>query len=267
MIQMYLLLGSVGLLILIFSFEAVHLQNIEKLRSRVAEKIKLQKRAERIEESQKITEERRSERAKKKIDTSLLPEIKALYRRAEADLSRGNIEHAEQILVQLLALDPEHLGGNEKLALIYLKTDRAKKAEIIYLNLLKKQFNNAVILSNLGLAYYKQSNYRDAIASYERAIGIDSKKAARFASLGQIYLLTRQPKKALENFERAFRRDRRNVEYLFLMAESHKQMGKWGKAREIIEKVLQIQPYNQIAKDELRKLSEQHVLAEPEELA
>jgi len=265
MIQIYLFFGSVGLLFLIFAFQGLHLKNIDRLRNRVAERIKLQKRAERIEESQKVTEERRTKRSERKTNTTLLPEIKALYRRAEADFSRGNHEQAEQILVQLLALDPEHLAGNEKLALIYLKTDRARKAEIIYLNLLKIQPENPVLLANLGLAYYKQNNYREATVFYEKAITFDSKKPARFASLGQIYLLTRQPKKALESFERAFRRDRRNVEYLFLMSEAQKQMGNWEKAREIIERILELQPYNQIAKDDLRKLSEQHVLAAPEE--
>lgn len=266
MIQLYLLLGSLFVLLLLLLVQGFHLRALDRLKKRVSETIKVQQRAEKIAKAKEVKSKRIKKTTKNKVDSKLFPEIKKLFRKAETELSRGDVEHAQQLLVQLLALDPSHKEANEKLGLIYLKTDQPKKAELIYENMLEVDPRNAVMLSNLGLAYYKQNKYKEAVDAYEKAIEIDSRKPGRYAALGQIYLLVHKPEKALDNFEKACRRDRRNVEYLFLVSEAQKQMGKWEDCKTTLEKILGIQPYNQAAKDELRKLSERHVLGEPEQV-
>lgn len=267
MYQLYIALISLVLLILIFSVQNLRLKKIENIKVIMAEKIRLKGRAQKIADSKKYLQTRKEQNKENKSGKKYnehLSEIQTLLRHAEVDLARGKFDSAEQMLIQLLAFDAKHITGHERLALLYLKTERPHKAELVYNELLSNNAKNDANWANLGLAYYQQGKYRQAISSYEKSIRIDSKKASRYAALGQIYLITRRSEKALENFEKALRRDRKNIDFLFLKVEGLKQVGDYIQTKEILEKILNIQPYNQSAKEELRKLIEQHALHEPE---
>lgn len=102
--------------------------------------------------------------------------------------------------------------------------------------------NDAVAYYNLGEMYFKQEEYKKAIAAYEKAIQIASDYAEAYCSLGRAYGKTGKCKKSKDSFERAIEINPNYAEAHYLLgvlAYNHKR---YGKSMESIKRAVEINP-------------------------
>lgn len=253
MIQPYLILAS-GLAI------TGVLQRRKKLNLKVKQ---VQRQFER--EQQKMNDTSRAENLLRarisleekshKIQESIV-QINILMRKAETQFAREEWAKAEKNLVQVLSFDEHNLKANRLLGLTYLHRGEWKKAELIYKNLFDLEPREASHYGNLGLAFYHQAKYPFAREAYKNALRIDDKKASRWVSLGQVYLKLKDFTSAQDAFAHAVKLEGRNLEYLFALAEACELGANIKYARKTYERILELSPYSEEAKEKLAKLEE-----------
>lgn len=174
--------------------------------------------------------------------------INALMRKIDICLARNDFIDAEKMLLNILAIDNDHIDANVKLALVMMKTENYDKAIHMYHRCLELLPNDPVLYTNLGLCYFKKKNYNMSIACYNRAIEIDDTKASRFVNLAYVYSVIGDAKEAIKNYEQAVIREPNNVDYIFLLADSYSEQGMREEAKYYYKRILEIEPFNDEAK-------------------
>ncbi len=154
---------------------------------------------------------------------------------------------AKKCLIQSLALTRDELIVSLKLARVYLESGDLKRAEMLYKRLLDNNEDNPVIYQNLAIIYTKKKNYKEAIQSYIQAIEINDKDDKTLVGLGRLYKLMMRHSLSAECFKRAAELKPREVEYLFLLADSCKCADDYSNALFTYEKILTLEPYNERA--------------------
>lgn len=87
--------------------------------------------------------------------------------------SNGQYEEAKQIYLEFLKEEPEQPDISNLLGLIYLNTGELTLAKQ-YLKTALKGFRCADFCRNMGLVYYKEKNYDEAIKLFDEAISYES---------------------------------------------------------------------------------------------
>jgi tetratricopeptide (TPR) repeat protein len=187
-----------------------------------------------------------------KKDSSV--EARRLLRKAEVYAGRKEYPQAEKYLIEALSLDENNKEINKKLALVYLKQQKYPKAELVYLRLIEQGSHDSTVYSNLGLVLYNENRLDMAIKAYQKAIDIDPKRAARYANVGQIYYELQDINSAILYFEQAFKWDNKNIDYMFILAKLYEEKNVKEKAKFFYHKILDIEPYNEEAKEGIRNL-------------
>lgn len=183
-----------------------------------------------------------------------LKETNDLLRRAELFLAREEFPEAERLFIHILAFDENHPKALQKLAYLYLQTESYPKAETLYRQLAEAAQNDAGIYTNLGLTLFHQKNFAGAIGAYEKAIALDPERAARYANLGQVLFVHSEMEKAIECFRTAVAKEPRNIHFLYLLADACLEAKHFVEAKKWYERILDFSPYDEDAKEEVRRL-------------
>ena len=128
--------------------------------------------------------------------------VKQRFEHAVSLMQSGNTEQAEVELRDVMLLAPQQAAPVVDLSILYRKQGKLEEAEQI-LRTSAAQSANAMVLTELGLTQRMRGEFRDAQASYEKAITVDPKYAPAYRDLGvvsDVYL--GDAPKALTAFER-----------------------------------------------------------------
>lgn len=193
-----------------------------------------------------------------------LARFKDEMRRAEMAIAKKNMVEAKKSLIQAMSLTNDETPVALKLAGIYMESNDFKRAEALYRKLLDKDQDNPDIYENLGKIMLKKKAYKEAVQAYVRAVELDDKDDQKFIALGKLYHLMMRYGVAAECFKRAAELKPREVNYLFLLADSCKADDDYENALFTYERILTMEPYNERAKtstqDVRLKIKEQEVL-------
>lgn len=256
MLHIYVILGSFLLILLIFLNRSKIMQKDEKLQKAFERKKRREELAkiakEDIAENKTFVEEK-TETIQQREEVNL-SQITSFIKRAETLLAKDNIQEAEKLLIQVLSIDQDNFVANSMLALIYLKTQSDSKAEVIYRKLLEMKPRDPALYTNLGLAFYNQAKYPESLESYSFAAKLDPNKPGRHINVGQVCFVLRMFDEAIIYFKEAIRLSPRNVDYLFMLADTYREKGDLKEAKETYNKVLNFEPYNNEAQEEVRRL-------------
>lgn len=188
------------------------------------------------------------------VDPKLIVKGENLFKKAELELKRGNLEDTEKLLIQAISMNPSHLDSHAKLASIYMSQQSYGKAELIYRKLVIALPEEALFHSNLGMSLFAQKKYFDAKQSYEKALEIDDQRTGRYCSLSRIHFELGDYEDAILNIEKALQLDPDNVEYGLVLANYHKEVGNKEKAKDIVNNILEHFPESEDAKEMLKEL-------------
>lgn len=247
----YFLFSLSGIVLLFFRKSYIISKN-----SKIQKELERQSRLELLAEEAKAEERMASsrnyqEKEEGEIDYAT---IGKLLKRVYMLFSQKIYPEAEKILVQILSLKDDHIEANEQLALLYLQTKSYKKSENIYRKLSELSPKDPAVFTNLGLVLFHQNHFKEAVSAYEYALSLDPKHPTRHANIGQVYFVLRDFDQAVQHFKIAIKRAPKSVEFIFMLADTYREMGEYGQAKRMYVSVLDIEPYNAEARDEVERL-------------
>jgi tetratricopeptide (TPR) repeat protein len=221
------------------------------------------KRAKKKEKNERVKAVKELERASALKHKALrnLGAINDLMKKVDQDIMAGNDDEALKTLIQIISLDENHRKANELMAKLYLRTEKFKKAELIYKKLIDHHPFDPEYYANLGESFYQRRQFKASTRYYEEALNLDKNNPQRYISLGNVYLTKKDYSGALEFYLKAHRLNVRDVELMFLIVETCLNNTNPITAREYLHKILDYEPYNQQAKsllgEVLRDLKEE----------
>lgn len=190
------------------------------------------------------------------VEPKKVAKADTLVKKAEMVLSKGDLKHGEQFLIQALALDPSNIEIYHKLGLLYLKNGQFGKAENMYQKLISSAHLDPVFFSNLGVALYQQKKLEEAKVNYKKAIELDATRPGRFFSLAQVMKELGEVQEALEHFKKAVEMDKGNLDYLLTLAQAYLEADLRAEARLLLDDIVAAFPENQDAKDMMKRAGE-----------
>jgi len=249
MYQLYLFIGALLVITVIVSRRShVYLRDKkQKFKEEVAQKVdELQKERHQMQ-TERFKDIYLQEQKGKKYDFS---QYKLILRKADIAMARKQWTEAKKCLIQSLANSRDEFQISLKLAQVYLESGDVKRAEMLYKRLLEVDPNNASIYTNLAKIYTTKKYYKEAVQAYVNAIEIDDKDDKSLIGLGRLYRLMMRHSLAAECFKRAAELKPREVEYLFLLADSCREDDDYENALFTYERILTLEPYNERALNE-----------------
>lgn len=216
-----------------------HDEKVEKERDKNAELLDIPK------------PKKRRQKAPKDASKSIKSRAEAMCKKAESKMQEGKDEEAIKYFVQALALDPSHIETQHKLAMLYVQKQMYGSAAALFKSLAELT-GEAIHYSHLGLAFYNQKLFEDAIAAYQKAVEIDATRPQRFASLARVYRETAQLQEATVALNKALELDPENQDFLLFLADLKTQMGNFAEAKIMLNKILEKNPEHKEALEFLK---------------
>jgi tetratricopeptide (TPR) repeat protein len=93
---------------------------------------------------------------------------------------------------------------------------------------------------NLGAAYYKSKDYERAIESHNRAIELEPKHSINYHNKGAAYFRLQKYENAVGCFEKATDLDKKQVISFGWLADTHKEMGNFQRAKDYYMRAYEI---------------------------
>jgi predicted O-linked N-acetylglucosamine transferase (SPINDLY family) len=118
---------------------------------------------------------------------------------------RGQWQQAEQLYLQVLAVDPNQADALHVLAVISGQTGRLDRASEYLRTILRIRPGWAAAHNNLGMVYISQHRLSDAAASFREAVRLDPTFAAAHNNLGNALGELGQPAEAAVSLQEAVR--------------------------------------------------------------
>lgn len=172
----------------------------------------------------------------------------ALYKVAKNKLQNRQYTMAGHFSKMGLEVNPKNPSLLSILAQTYSSLKLYKEAIPHYEKLIELGRESVFIYTKLGFAYYRESNYKDAIKMYKNALQVEDRSSDTHYTLGKLYALTGD----LDNSETHFlmailiKNQPVDAEYLSL-ALTYKMQKKHKEALEYFNKALAENPENERA--------------------
>lgn len=194
-------------------------------------------------------------RSKPVVTAVTLQKARTLVRTAEKVLLQGKVEEAERLYIQVLTLQPDAHQVRAQLAKLYLTSGREAKAEAMYREVVQYA-DDVSYHANLGLAFYRQGKYEEAIEAYQHALERDPKSPERVAALGRASMAAQRFEEAAQYLERATVSLARDTELLRLLAECYLQLNDKVSAEATYRRINKVEPYDQEIKEKMLALAQ-----------
>jgi tetratricopeptide (TPR) repeat protein len=167
-------------------------------------------------------------------------------------ISQERLPDAQKAFQQALDLDPnasDALGGVLNIYLMQKQPDKALAAA-------KAQIAKSPNSSPFHLMYghlLEQQNHdlRGAEAEYRRALELDKNNVEAYEKLGLVQGLEGSPDQALQTFLDAAKRNPKEITLYLLAGNVYEGKHDWENARQMYQRVLEVQPQNPLASNNL----------------
>lgn len=247
--QLYIFIASLAILMGIVAhrnwvFERARRAEFDKDVSIKVKELQKERQKEAVDE--RFRESHLKEQQKKKYDISV---FKFTFRKAEMAMAKQQWNEAKKLLIQSLTQTREEMPVSLKLASVYMESGDLHRAEELYKRLAEMDPQNPDIYENMGKIYAKWKRYKEAVAAYVQAIGLDDKDEKKLIALGHLYFLLMRPSLSAECFRRAAELKPRDTNTLFLLADSCRDAEDYENALFAYERILTMEPYNEKARE------------------
>lgn len=183
-----------------------------------------------------------------------MPEVSSTIDQPKADAEEETKQTAEQLYLNAIKADPNNQQAYEGLGRLYLQEKNFKEAAETFKFLTRLDPGRDTYWSNLGLSLYSIQQYKEAVVAYEKALNINGKVPARWVNMSLCYEALHDLPRMIKALNQAIQLDRRNVNYLQLLAEAYLKAQNKVRAEEVLEQVLAIDPTHKGAREKLMKI-------------
>ena len=159
---------------------------------------------------------------------------------------------AEKAYLTVLELDPSSSEGLSGLMRVYLAQKDADKAIAAANTQIAKSPNNSGFYDLLGTALFdNKKDYRGAEAALRKATDLDKNNTDAILKLGQVLNAEGSGDQALALFQQAVKDHPRDVPLYLLLGEMLEAKHDWSGAKVAYQQLLEVQPENPIASNNL----------------
>ncbi len=158
----------------------------------------------------------------------------------------------ESRFIKIIGKDPHNEKAFAGLAELYLSQNKHAEALETYQFLVKHYPQTASYHEKLGDLYLHQKKlFHKAVEEYEKAIELIPASAGNYINLGMALAAQSHVEEALLNFRRAIDLEPTNPHFLMVFAENLEKNGEFAAAAEALQKVLELEPTNYLAREKL----------------
>lgn len=180
-----------------------------------------------------------------------MPEVAGLIDQAK---TARDGRTAEQLYLNAIKNDPNNQQAYEGLGRLYLQEKNYREAGETFKFLTRLDPRRDTYWSNLGLSLYSQQLYKEASVAYEKALAINGKIPARWVNISLCYDQLHDMPRVIKALNQAVQLDRRNINYMQLLADAYLKVQNKVRAEEVLELILGIDPTHKIAREKLMKI-------------
>jgi tetratricopeptide (TPR) repeat protein len=141
----------------------------------------------------------------------------AAFEQGQQALTRGDLSAAEKNFRQVLAAEPNNVGAHGNLAVVYMRRRKWTSALVELRAAERLAPKMPGIRLNIGLVYYRQADYRHAIAPFESVLRDGESRQARYL-LGLCYFFTEQYADAARTLQPLWPQESENLNYLYVVS-------------------------------------------------
>ena len=143
---------------------------------------------------------------------------------------------------QAIALDDKYATPWNNLGLVYYNQKRYDEAIDAYQQAIALDDKDATPWNNLGLVYYNQKRYEEAIDAYQQAIARDEKFATPWNGLGNVYRNQKRYDDAIVAYQQAIARDEKDASPRANLVIPFRLLERWSEAEASIRHALALEP-------------------------
>ena len=148
------------------------------------------------------------------------PSPKQIFAAGEEALKSGDLDRAEHSFKRVLVTDPRNAGAYANLGVIHMRRKEWPQALDSLHQAEKLAPQLPGIRLNIGLAYYRQADYRHAIAPFESVVkDVPDSLQARYL-LGQCYFFNDRFVEATDALEPLWPQQSKDLVYLYVLSIS-----------------------------------------------
>lgn len=173
---------------------------------------------------------------------------------AAEHVQKNDFESAEQSLLKIIEKDPGNKDAYESLGKLYIDQEKFADAVEVYEHLTSRHPENDNFFSRLAKVHFNLKNYDMSIRAYQKAVDIKPDSPNRLINLGLCYEAKGEYVRAIESAEKALSLSPDNPKYMLVLADFLVAYKKKELAKGILEKVLELEPTNETARDRLNRL-------------
>jgi len=184
-----------------------------------------------------------------KINSEDREKLDEIVKAVDRNIQKRFYDIAKNLIVEWLSIDKYNKDLNLFLAFICEKEKKYSNAIFIYKDLLTIFVNNIDIMKKLGYAYALDNKLLDSFTMYEKVHNWNKWDFEVIDILSELAFELKNYKKAKKYINLFLSEKPRNINKLFMKAECYESEEKFNQAKNVYEKILEIQPYNQKAKE------------------
>lgn len=177
-----------------------------------------------------------------------------IVKRVKINASKGYFDTARHIIVEWLSIDKFNKDLNIELAGIYEKEHNYKNAEFIYKDLIDAIWKDCDVMKKLGMIYALQNKLVEAQNMYEKVHKRRKEDAEVINMLADITFELQNYQQAMIYLKLILKDKPRNVDRLLMLAVCFESLDQWEDAFETYKKIVELQPYNTLARNKLNEL-------------
>ncbi len=167
-------------------------------------------------------------------------------------LLENKYDDAEKAYSTALTLDPSSLDGLSGLMKVYLAQKQPDKAIAAANAQIAKSPNSSGFYDLLATALFDtKKDYKGAEAALHKAIELDKNNTDAILKLGQVLNAEGSPDQALAVYQQGVKDHPRDIPLWLLLGETFESRRDWDNAKASYQKILEIQPENPIASNNL----------------
>jgi len=119
----------------------------------------------------------------------------------------GDLERARDQFLEAVSLDDEFAEAYNNLGLVYTEQSEEEKASEAFRRAISLNPDLHAAYNNLGYVFYRQGKFEEAIEMYNEALGRSASSSSAYTNLGNAYFKIGSREKAREAWEKALELD------------------------------------------------------------
>ena len=177
---------------------------------------------------------------------------------ARAELAKGNLGKAEQMVQAALEREPAYLPALDVLIDIYLRDGKAQAAVRRVSSLVSKDPQNARLQFLLARVYFHQKDFAKSEASARQALALNPQTLDAHALLGAIDAAKGLRERAVKEFKAEIEGHPNNISNYIALAALYSMDGKWQEQMSTLEKARTVDSSSPDVKNDLAYLYLEH---------